>query len=252
MASGQILEQEIRNHWGKRFHCPPGDLTQEGSLIVRDGELQDSGSVLIYHIGSRSIVRLDPSLADRLQIANGQVLATSISQDDLQVILRLGLRHTARLAQQTMGSYFYLDPPNFTPRRVDFPGILVRIDPETEAGLILSLCQACTAEEVQTAEIDANQPDAIIFGHILDGNLVSYAGFRYWDERFADIGVLTHPLQRGKGLAKAGTSSLCEWCIEHQVIPMYRVEDANRASFNIPLSLGFTKKVEIEVLKVVY
>ena len=65
-----------------------------------------------------------------------------------------------------------------------------------------------------------------------------------------DIGVLTHPAARGRGLARSATSMLCAWCLQHDVVPMYRVAGNNPASSRIPAALGFTRMVEIDALKV--
>jgi len=250
MIPGPALECEVFSYWGQRFHCPSEDLARTGSLLLPDEEFRETGNVHIYHVGRRSLVRLDPDIATSLQMTAGQVLASAISRADLETIVKLGMKHIARVSVAGNGSYFYLDPLNFQPYRKIEPLILRKINPEMDQGLIAGLCQSCTPEEVEAAEIFAEQPDEVIFGHLLDGKLVSYAGFRTWEGRFADIGVLTHPLQRGLGLALAGASRLCAWCLENELIPMYRVDDANRASLSIPTALGFTKMVDIEILKV--
>jgi predicted GNAT family acetyltransferase len=80
------------------------------------------------------------------------------------------------------------------------------------------------------------------------GQLVAYASHRYWDDMIADIGVLIHPSYRGRGLGKAVVSALCEWCIENEVVPMYRVFTDHTHSRRIPEALGFKAMVIIETL----
>jgi len=54
-----------------------------------------------------------------------------------------------------------------------------------------------------------------------------------------NIVVATMKGYRGNGYAKEVVKGCINWCIEHDVIPVYLVEDTNEISKKIPLSLGF-------------
>ena len=54
-----------------------------------------------------------------------------------------------------------------------------------------------------------------------------------------------------KGLGKAVVSALCEWCIENEVVPMYRVYTDHTHSRKIPKALGFKEMVVIETLELI-
>jgi predicted GNAT family acetyltransferase len=71
-----------------------------------------------------------------------------------------------------------------------------------------------------------------------------------WNEWCTGIGVLIHPNYRGRGLGKAVVSALCEWCIENDVVPMYRVFSDHDHSRRIARALGFREMVTIETLNV--
>jgi len=251
MITGRFLIEKVSAHWGARFNVPSLRFEQTGSIIIPDETFQDTGNVNIYHVGKSSIVRMDPVICTQLQLRPRQELPSTLTLPELAEIVKLGMRHTAHVDLVGIGSYFYLDPQYFQPASSPHPATLVQLDPHTDAELIASLCRACPSADVEDAELSADQPDAVIFGHILEGKLISYAGFRYWDEIFADIGVLTHPQHRRARLALAGTSRLCEWIIQHDLIPMYRVLNTNLASRKVPEALGFSRMVEIEVLKVI-
>lgn len=251
MIIGKDLIEKVTAYWGRRFNVPPQRFELPGSIIIPEVAFQDTGSVYIYHVGKCAFVRMDPAICTQLQLHPRQELPSILTLPELKDIVRLGMRHTARVDLLGIGSYFYLDPQNFKPSISTHPSTLTRLDPQADAGLIAALCQDCPPADVEDAEISPEEPDAVIFGHLLDGKLISYAGFRYWDGIFADIGVLTLPDQRGRHLALAATSHLCEWIFQHDLIPMYRVLNTNLASRKIPAALGFSRMVEIEVLKVV-
>ena len=251
MITGKILLDKVIDHWGRRFQAPPERFERVGSLILPDEAFQDSGNVSIYHLGKCACVRIDPAVCRQLRLSPGQELPSILTMPELAAIVRLGMRHTARVNLLGIGSYFYLDPQDFKPFANPLTSDLVQLDPAADAALILNLCRDCPPAEVEDAEISPDQPDEVIFAHLLDGRLISYAGFRTWDVSFADIGVLTHPGHRHQHLALAGASRLCEWLIQHDLIPMYRVLNTNLASRKIPEALGFSRLVEIEVLQVI-
>lgn len=76
--------------------------------------------------------------------------------------------------------------------------------------------------------------------------LVSAASATHYWANFADLGIITHPDFRGKGLGKAVVSALTERVLkETNKIPLYRADEiANPASFKIAQSLGYKKKSE--------
>ena len=118
--------------------------------------------------------------------------------------------------------------PDFIPQPIPNKFALKHLDPEADEELLTKLFNACTPEELGDADIILNEPDPVIMGLTYNDELVTYASHRYWgDDEIADIGVLTKPNHRGRGLGKAIISGLCEWCIQHNVVPMYRVFDNN-------------------------
>lgn len=77
------------------------------------------------------------------------------------------------------------------------------------------------------------------FGVWKKDKLVAYSSYRIFGDNICDAGVLVHPDYRGQGLGKAVVSTLCAYCIENSVVPMYRVFEENKGSIRIPEALGF-------------
>ena len=124
-----------------------------------------------------------------------------------------------------------------------------RLHPENDNTYLRSLYDACTEEDLDEAEIYVDDPDPVIYGMFAKEQLVTYASHRYWDEIIADMGVLIHPNYRSQGLGKAVVSALCDWCIQNNVVPMYRVFSDHPHSQRIPQALGFQELVVIETVK---
>jgi hypothetical protein len=220
-------------------------------LIYLDEKFKDSREIYVYHFGKFNMVRIDPLVGTRLGLNERQDSPDCVGKLELKQLVTDQLKGEAVLKQEGSASYSYLDGRKFIPFSAGGRQDPVMLESKTDQGLIRSLCNACPPGDVEEAELEENQePDAVSFGHIIEGKLMAYSGFRYWEEIFGDIGVLTHPAARSRGLARSATSMLCAWCLENDVIPMYRVSGENLASIRLPASLGFTRMVEIDALKV--
>ncbi len=125
-----------------------------------------------------------------------------------------------------------------------------QIDPHADDEILRAFYGDCTKEDLDEAEIYVDEPDPVIYGLFEKSHMMAYASHRYWDDIIADIGVLVHPDYRSKGLGKAVVSIICEWCIQNDVVPMYRVFNNNTHSLRIPASMGFKERVTIETFKV--
>ena len=251
MITGKELKTKIIDYWGRRFSLPPERFSQPGSLIYLEEKFKDSHEIYIHHLGKFYVVRIDPQVGTRLGLNDRQDSPDRFGKLELNQLVADQLKGEAVLKQEGSASYSYLDGRKFIPFSAGGRQDPVMLDPKTDQGLIRTLCSACPPGDVEEAELEEDQePDAVSFGHIMEGKLMAYSGFRYWDKIFGDIGVLTHPAARGRGLARSATSMLCAWCLENDVIPMYRVSGDNLASSRIPPALGFTRMVEIDALKV--
>jgi len=99
-----------------------------------------------------------------------------------------------------------------------------------------SLHKANTPEDVDEAFVEVDHE--VVFGCLLGKQLVAAAS-GYERAGFLDIGVLTHPDFRKKGLGKAVVGSLCKWAIDHGLIAQYRHDALNASSEGVAKSLNF-------------
>jgi RimJ/RimL family protein N-acetyltransferase len=54
-----------------------------------------------------------------------------------------------------------------------------------------------------------------------------------------DIGVLTHPAFRRRGLGRAVVAAICRWCGTRAVLPLYRCDAENAGSRGVAQAVGF-------------
>lgn len=243
MKTGKELEQMVYGYWARRFGCEREDFRQPGTRVLKEKELAGTDKAHLYHIDRMSVLRADPSLAEQAGLADGYSRDSgSLSASQLQALIPVQV--------ESAFLDYYLDARDLNRFSAPAPFTTRRLDAQHEDSLLLDLYAACTEEEVDAADIDADRPDAAICG-LFDGTrLAAYAGYRVWEEHFADIGVLIHPDYRGRGLGKAVVSTLCEWCLgEDVVVPMYRVFSFNVHSCRIAQALGFKEMVVIETFK---
>jgi len=248
MKTGSALEQMVNGYWAKRFSCTHEDFARPGRLVVEDEEFARSGDCYIYHINKLTVVRIAPSLAERVGLPDGRGRnSVSVGANELRSLVGEG--YQVDVGREFL--YYYLDPREFKPYAAAGDFTARRLYPEDDNMHLLSLYYACTEDDLDEAEIYIDEPDPVIYGIFDEGQLVAYASHRYWEKIIADIGVLTHPDYRSRGLGKAVVSELCEWCIQNGVVPMYRVYGDHTHSRRIPQALGFKETVIIEVLKVI-
>ena len=248
MITGNELRKIVYAYWADRFGCSSGDFAQAGTLIIREEEFDESHWILIYHIDRVSIVRIAQKQVKHVVLPNEfDSEAGTLTATQLQQIV--GEKYQTEIVGPFFDNFLY--PEVFKPFPVARNYSVRRLFPEKDNPILLAFYDQCTAEDLDEAEIFIDEPDPVIFGMFDGDQMVSYASHRYWGDKIADIGVLVHPNYRSQGLGKAVVSELCQWCIENDVVPMYRVFSGNIHSWHIQKALGFTEMVRIETLRLI-
>lgn len=247
MNKSQKFERVVYGYWAKRFDCNRDDFLRPGTSVLIEEGLAETRKTYLYHIDKMSVIRAAPSLAKQAGLPDGYDRALGSLTVDILQGLAAG-EYRFEIESTLLDCYLY--PKDFEAFRVGGDFTTRRLDAEIDISHLMNLYAACSDEDLDYADIDLEHPDPVIFGIFADGNLVAYASHRYWDGVIADIGVLIHPDYRRQGLGKAVVSALSEWCIENDVVPMYRVFDNLAHSFRLSQSLGFKELVRIETLNV--
>ncbi|MET3770048.1 GNAT superfamily N-acetyltransferase [Marisediminicola sp. UYEF4] len=89
----------------------------------------------------------------------------------------------------------------------------------------------------------------LVFGTFVDGRLVAAASMYPWEgTRLADLGVITLPDYRGRGLGGATVRAISAHAIAMGYEPQYRCQRDNAPSVALATSAGFTRFGEWEVI----
>jgi GNAT superfamily N-acetyltransferase len=127
------------------------------------------------------------------------------------------------------------------------PGYEIRtIDPSDHASIKAFLARN-SAEDIEDALIDPEDPDEEIRMAYFEGQPVAYAGYRVWNKGLSDTGILVHPDHRGRGLGKSLVGEVTAACLANHRIPFWRTWDGNPGSYYVALANRYVLKWKTEV-----
>jgi len=228
MASGQ-LEAAAAATWAEALGCDARLLGGPGAHLVPGGaRLQDLNGVYMADMGAAVLVycpgRLRPRAATVLastphdDLFTAGTCATIAGVDEVQV-----------LGPSWHG---FTDAAHFTPAGPGAGRRLGRGSP-----LLAGLREACG--EAEWAEGGFADPDGVIYGIEEDGRLAAAGNLTPFRGYPADVGLLTHPAARGRGLAKQLAVQMIGDALPAAGIIRYRALVTNSPSLAIARSLGF-------------
>lgn len=90
----------------------------------------------------------------------------------------------------------------------------------------------------------------LVYGAFADGKLAAIASMIPWSSsQFADLGVITLPEYRNKGLGRKTVRAICSHAIQLGYEPQYRCQIDNEASVSLARSSGFSLFAAWDVIK---
>ena len=207
-----------------------------GTTVIAEAARSGTPAVSAYRVGEHTLVRCDPAVVDRVLtlLVDGPGIAVDLDRfEDLlrpaaETMHGRGLVHVMRDLSDVVAG----DPP----------GDLRALDRVSDRDLIAGLVTV-DEEGADEAEIDLNDLDERIVGIVRADVLAAYASECPWDTdpTFADIGVMTHPDHRGRGLGHAVVAEMTRSIDRAGRIPMYRCNHHNTASRALCRAVGYTQ-----------
>lgn len=220
--------------------CPLLDVTLDqaiegwaGRLEVDLASLENSGLTLIPREGSYGITTLKffDSIVAICQPALLSILSPLSPVDLLNMSLLLKNLNGYKVNPIGIASISYADSgtlkksPHFD------------IAHEGNVQEVESILSVCTEGEQEESGV-ATMPFIFIADSIA-GKPGAVAGYEVWNDKIAQLGVLTKPEHRGQGLASSAAHAAAKAALDTGLIPQWRCQIGNVSSYRLSQKLGF-------------
>lgn len=231
-----MFSSVVTDHWTPEN---PGRPAGEGIRVVIDSSLGENHSVSVLTVsGGPEILAVTPERAGELSVAAAErvdagclaarIADAGITLNDPDYLFYLPLAEQAALRHEPV------------------LGRTRQLRPDDENAFALF---AGEAPEADMDEAFVELDHWLVFGTFVDGRLAAAASMYPWDgTRLADLGVITLPEYRGRGLGRAVVRAISAHAIAKGYEPQYRCQLDNAPSVALATSAGFTRFGEWRVI----
>lgn len=228
----KTFDKIVHENWATYFGCPIETVDIPGTTLLPESKYDGDKIVALWYIGKHTFVQLDPAYAPPLnKLIKNLPSHTSLTGDHIE-----SAWGKEAIISRDVGLLHYLYPPNL-PNYLPPEPFTLRQLTEADADLMSTLQAANSPEDVDEAYVEVMHQAA--FGCFHGDQLVAAAS-GYERTGFLDLGVLTHPEFRKKGLGRAVVGALCDWATQHNMIAQYRHNLVNASSQHVATSLNFS------------
>jgi len=215
--------------------CDPDLIDTPGVSVAGTETRAESHVTAGYLVGSHFYVTCDPAVEAQLRSA------TADMEPSLDAWFAIG----HELGGQLLGSGLMHVPgasglAHVAPLADAYE--LRSLDHEADRGLVERFVERNTEYDLDQAEVELDNLDDLIEITIgADAEIASWSSCHQFDmaETFGDIGVLTHPDHRDRGLGRAAVAAICARMTAAGLSPLYRCDVENTGSAALAASLGF-------------
>ena len=216
--------------WAAELGASVGTLRSAGTTVVRHGP---------GFAGRRAAFALTTGSACVVTVPDDWYPAAAAALDHLGAAEAFDAARLAGLfgpaVQQVVGPAWqgHTDAGGFVP--ADVRGTRP-LSGEDRAALD-ALAAACPPGEWDDSSIDPERPP--LFGRFVGGSLVAAGTLAPWRERLWNVGIITHPAQRGRGHGRAVVSAMTRYGLDQGWLLHYQTLLANVPSVAVARSLGY-------------
>lgn len=227
--------------FAQAFGLDPAITQQSGTTILPNDEYTKARWHTFYPVGQQIVIPTAPELVHPIQQvlqqqpathqATPQLFANAWGADAIQI-------DDEQFYVLTPEAFKHIPPPQpFTVRQLQ----------ETDRNAFQAFLGHCTEDDIASSDVEINHD--VAYG-IFDGErIVSMASVFEW-LGCLDIGILTDPTYRGKGLAKTAVSATAKHILQDPRPIFYRHETSNIASGRIAQAVGYAHVTAVYSMKV--
>ena len=225
------LLDAVEEEWCAALGCHRDLLRRPGVHLVPGGDsMAGYRHVYLARLEAAVLVYCPPELVER---AGGVI--TGSSPDEIFTpagASALGGGRTTGILGPSR--HAFLDREHFHPTAHPMG---LRLEPD-DPGFAL-LREACGEEEWGEAGFGKRPGKDPVYGIRQGGILVAAGNMTPYRQRPADVGILTHPAHRDRGLARSLVSLMVAEALPTAGVVRYRALVANVASLSVAAALGF-------------
>jgi GNAT superfamily N-acetyltransferase len=221
--------QRVDAYWAAYFGCDPERLDRAGTLVVPHAALAGYRGAFAFHREACCILSVPPTWVARVSPAVSTRTADEVF--DARFLEDLFADRVDRLVGPAWLGY--ADASDFRPAATGG----VRLVGDADEPALRRLASACGQPDWEHSDLDTGRPP--IAARFVRDEIVAAAGYGVWGGTLAHIGLVTHPLYRGRGHGTAVASAITETALARGLIAQWRTLEANTPSMRIAAALGF-------------
>jgi len=226
------LRDVVDASWAEMLGCDVGLLRSPGSHVVRGGPgFAGYNAVYVARVGG-AVLAYCP---ERLRAVAREVLGR---EADKAFTSRTLERIAGERLKVILGpsSHSFMDRHHFTPAPLEGQRV------PAEDDRLAALRKDCGEEEWAEAGFIFDR--GVVYTLERNGIVVAAGNLTPFRAQFADVGLITHPDHRGRGIAKQLASRMIADALPAAGVVRYRALSANAPSIAVARSLGFVARGE--------
>ena len=228
-----MLRADVDRFWSRFFGLDARDLRRAGVRVVSDAPgLPGYRGVFLLRLDDGCTIGAPGDVAGRVRSrADAADVDTVFTRDGARALV-------AEDAALVLGPsiHAYVDPRGV----VEQPPCDARPLGPSDDDVLARLHAAVDDDEWGEGGFARQAPYAeVVWGAFEDGDLVAAGNLTDFDGRPADVGIVTRPDSRGRGLASRLVSMMVADALRTVPVVRYRALESNAASRRVAAKLGF-------------
>ncbi|MEL7436460.1 MAG: GNAT family N-acetyltransferase [Chloroflexota bacterium] len=233
----------INTHLSTLFELPASTLAQTGTSLHLTDRRKADGWQFLWHLDHHVVAQIHPIHEIALQkVIAGKPADTRLSLTDITT--------QSPSAQTAIADYFYtVDEQSLIMPAIP-DGYTIRQATQHDQSAFEDFLSACSEEDKAQGQVSL-EDEALFVAFTADGTITAVASsFEFLG--FVDIGVLTHPAHRKRGLGGACVAHISRHYLRQANDPrllLYRHEVTNHGSRGVAVKVGYQNLAMVDYFK---